>query len=202
MHGYHNGLNFVRDLIVDVDVLCLQEHWLRKSIINSFNQFQNFKPISYSAMSDEEISAGRPFGGLAILCKTSSVDIISEFGISMNNRAMGILSSTNKQRYLLFNVYCLCKGQKNFASEVEIICAYITSVINNINMNDVLILIAGDFNADLKLINKNVDLLSLHDLMDQYDLTPSSNFYAGDVKYTFSNDIREVYTFLDNILIS
>ena len=28
------------------------------------------------------------------------------------------------------------------------------------------------------------------------------HFYAGDVKYTFSNDIREVYTFLDNILIS
>ena len=53
MDGYHNGLNFVRDLIVDVDVLCLQEHWLRKSNINSFNLFQNFKPISYSAMSDE-----------------------------------------------------------------------------------------------------------------------------------------------------
>ena len=51
----------------EVDMLFLQETWLRTCDLNFINQINSdFKGLASSAVDDSVLSEGRPFGGLAV----------------------------------------------------------------------------------------------------------------------------------------
>ena len=67
MHGYNNGLTYVKKLCDENDIVFVQEHWLQKSQLHMFNNINDqFLFYGKSAM-DESMSSGlirgRPYGG-------------------------------------------------------------------------------------------------------------------------------------------
>ena len=61
MHGYKTGLNFLKSTYMHMDLICLQEHWLRFNNLNLLNVFLNCSSIAFSGMYYYDIiTEGRP----------------------------------------------------------------------------------------------------------------------------------------------
>jgi hypothetical protein len=71
MHGFAQGVEYIRNNIDEYDVLCIQEHWLYPSNLHLFNSLcNNYECHAVSSMqNDNVIRVGRPFGGLAVMWK-------------------------------------------------------------------------------------------------------------------------------------
>ena len=98
-------------------------------------------------------------------------------------------------------MYFPCKGDPNYAAEVEIICAFILSVKDMVDVERFDIVIAGDFNFDVKNSHSNSDLQVFYELLHDCNLEPSSLYNDSDIAYTFHCDTRNVYSFIDDIII-
>jgi Reverse transcriptase (RNA-dependent DNA polymerase) len=202
MHGFYNGIDFVSELLDTTDIFCLQEHWLRPDSLSLFNNVSpEFSAISLSSMTvDNYNNVGRPFGGLTVLYRTSVVKLLHDYGQCINNRVSGILLLHGNSKILLFNVYFPCVGDFNLRAEVDIISGYMNSVIDTINLDNVTVLMAGDFNTDL-LHNDSADMSSLFDIFDRHKLQPCTKSYQGVYKYTYRVESRGVKSFIDNIVL-
>ena len=55
----------------------------------------------------------------------------------------------------LFNVYFPCKGDVDYIIKIDIICGYVTSIIDSFKLPNMKVIIAGDFNEDLSLRDSN-----------------------------------------------
>jgi len=75
MHGYNQGVEYLKDLCTYGDVICIQEHWLYPGDLHLLNEIDNeFVCFSCSAMNDtvkKGVMFGRLFGGVAILVRTA-----------------------------------------------------------------------------------------------------------------------------------
>ena len=49
------------------------------------------------------------------------------------------------------NVYFPCIGDVDYSSEIDIICGYVTSIIEFFKLPNMNVIISGDFNDDLSL---------------------------------------------------
>ena len=69
MHDFYNRIDFVNEILNNVDCVCVQELWRRKQYISVFNYIDpNFVSISYFSMNADDLHArGRPYDGLPIL---------------------------------------------------------------------------------------------------------------------------------------
>ena len=68
MYGFNNDVDFAISVSQRLDIICLQEHWLRPGEILPFNKFNDFNKVIFSGMHDDDVhTIGRPYGGLAIL---------------------------------------------------------------------------------------------------------------------------------------
>ena len=75
MHGYNQGVHYMKQLCSSADLIFLQEHWLPPSDLHRLqNISDDFICFSSSAMGyaiDKGVLVGRPFGGVAILVRSS-----------------------------------------------------------------------------------------------------------------------------------
>ena len=63
------------------------------------------------------------------------------------------------------------------------------------------IVIAGNFNFDVKNGTDNPDLQVFYELLSDCNLEPSSLYSNSDITYTFHCDSRNIYSFIDDIII-
>ena len=107
MHGFANGRDFLTDLQTKSNIICVQESWVRAFEINIFDAVTTFpfQHISLSGMREFDYSIGRTYGGLSIICNSSSVKLVQDYGISINNRVIGKIFYVKNQLILLFTVY-------------------------------------------------------------------------------------------------
>jgi hypothetical protein len=202
MHGFYNGIDFVNELCDNCDIICLQEHWLRTQSLSVFNINSEFSVLSYSSMDDDALrESGRPYGGLALLYRSANISIVNDFGQCVNKRVSCAMLECYGVKHLLFNVYFPCVGDLNYCSSIDMICAFIESILKSINLLDVHVVIAGDFNVNL-LTSNSVGLGSWGMLCSTYNLHPCTSQYKGSVNYTFRSDKRQAKSFIDNIVIS
>jgi hypothetical protein len=165
------------------------------------NIFPQFVVTAYSGMPTNDTHMyGRPYGGLAIACRYDKIKLINDFGLSINNRAQGLCVEIAGKQYLVFNVYFPCKGDSNYVGDIAIICAFMSTVKNSVNSN-VEILIAGDFNFDLRHILQNSEMQIFSEFLNDNHMEPCSLFYNGNTKYTFRCETRNVHSFIDNVVI-
>lgn len=75
MHGYNQGIHYIKQNCSSADVIFVQEHWLPPCDLHKLqNISDDFICFSSSAMCnviDRGILVGRPFGGVAILVRSS-----------------------------------------------------------------------------------------------------------------------------------
>ena len=201
MHGFYNGIDFVNEILDKVDCICVQEHWQREQSLSVFNYIDDkFSSISYSSMYVDDLHArGRPYGGLAILYRSNKIKLIEKFNMCMNKRVCTALFDVLGTQMLLFNVYFPCKGDVDYNSEIDIICGYVTSIIDSFKSPDMNVIIAGDFNDDLS-VSEFKGLNCWKNIMNIHNLIPCSSIYKGKINYTFRNDTRDVSSFIDNIV--
>ena len=76
----------------------------------------------------------------------------------------------------MFNVYFPRKGDVDYSSEIDIICGYVTSIIDSFKLPNMNVIIAGDFNDDLSLCGYN-GLKGLNNIMNSHNLIPCSSIY-------------------------
>ena len=69
--GFRSGQAFIKELLHDCDVLCLQEHWLLSEHLSELNVCDDFTVTGVSGMDSESFIRGRPFGGCAIAFRKS-----------------------------------------------------------------------------------------------------------------------------------
>ena len=201
MHGFYNDIDFVNEILNNVDCVCVQEHWQRKQSLSVFNYIDpNFASISYSSMNVDDLhERGRPYGSLAILYRSRKIKLIQKFNLCINKQVFAALFDVSGTQILLFNVYFPCKGDVDYSSEIDIICGYVTSIINSFKLPNMNVIIAGDFNNDLSFCDSN-GLNGLNSIMNLHNLIPCSSIYKGKINYTFRNNTRDVSLFIDNII--
>ena len=112
--GFKQSVHYVHKLIMECGILCLQETWLRPHEISFINSaLQELSPDlklythAKSAMSDIEANySGRPFGGVAIICKHN--DNMNYCGLPTNGERLtgvGIYDSNGVLIQTVVSVY-------------------------------------------------------------------------------------------------
>ena len=114
---FFNGMlthNYCKDLVNQVDFLLLQEHWLYEQNFHKFKEIDKSLDICIegkSAMNPEVIRSGRPFGGCAILWKSSiGYTVSSVKTISSRLNCLNI-SCKDEYNFSLFNIYMPCDSR-------------------------------------------------------------------------------------------
>jgi hypothetical protein len=142
MHGFNQGVQTVLDLIRESrqDIIAIQEHWLTPANMHKLNDtFPGYLCAGTSAMSDavaRGVLHGRPFGGVAILCKKRLLKC-TEIIIASERSVIVRIGDI-----LIVNVYCPYVGTTNrqFLYE-ELLCHISSYCFQNCNFK---ILICGD----------------------------------------------------------
>ena len=157
MHGFHQGLSVVTDLIDShkPHVFLLQEHWLTPSNLSLFDKhFTDYFTFGSSAMSksvEAGMLRGRPFGGVAMLIKND----LRRFTETVYCEERFVV--VRVANYLIINVYLPCVG----SSDRAIICEDILQAVSawRDRYIDCEIIIGGDFNVNLDRPTDNVAMM-------------------------------------------
>jgi exonuclease III len=97
--------DFVRTLLSSYDILFLQEHWLSDGQLPLLGDLDdNFKYTGVSGFGNREVLSGRPYGGCAILWR-SSLTFNVKFLFVSSRRISAIKLSSDHYNLLLINVY-------------------------------------------------------------------------------------------------
>jgi exonuclease III len=215
----------VLQLLNNCDILCLTETWLRPCELYLIDEIlkrsclnDTFYVFTKSSMTDTDASyTGRPFGGLAIICKKSTsfkfhvIDIPSD-------RIMCVCVNDNEGKpvQLIFDVYMPYYNSQPTQTElyIETVDILQSSVDHYGSLAPIQIL--GDFNVQLP--NDDLDILknkhwykasgfNKHSLI-MNDFLIANAFYVADhcfeqnSKFTYFNYKRNVFTWIDHIAIS
>ena len=187
----------VRNILLDVDILLLQELQLCKSDLLILNDLNNdFENISFVQDREAEgIIEGRPTKGVAILWRKSLSSFISP--LIIDDSLIAITISNMKIKILLLNVYMPCDLQTPEALEnYRCMLSKVEVVIREQNVTDVII--AGDFNADPK---KGRFWRELSDFMRSFSLLALDDQLPQDT-FTYLCPARSTTSWLDHVLCS
>ena len=93
----------------------MPEHWLRLGDLTLITYLTGFDKFIYSDMKGGDVHfVGHPYGGLAILPKSSVIHSTLYNGCSINNRVQGVSFECFRKKFVLFNMYLPCLGAKEY----------------------------------------------------------------------------------------
>ena len=96
---------FIRKLLLSNDVLFLQEHWLSDGQLPLLSNIDsNFAYTGVSGFGNRAMLSGRPYGGFAILWR-SSLNVNVQILSANSCRISAIKLSSDHHKLLLINVY-------------------------------------------------------------------------------------------------
>ena len=139
----------VSDLFKEVDILALQEHWLRPSELYILSTLdENVLHCSVSPMENDEFLPGRPYGGVALLWHRRHEHAIFPVKTA-SNRMVAIRIRSCSGLILVIAVYMPVEyGDSTALDEYNMELGYLDGLLDIEDYNEVVIL--GDFNADLR----------------------------------------------------
>ena len=175
--------NFIKFLLntLDIDILLIQEHMhLRQNIFKIQRELNEFESFFLPAVKNSNnISAGRPSGGICIFWKPSLNKIVNMIKHPNSSRVQGIELGNN----LILNTYFPVDPRVATFNDFELL-----KCIEDIkwyfdNFCDHNIIIAGDLNTDLSRNTRFVN--TVRELLYDFNLVSVwSNF---GVDFTFMN---------------
>lgn len=186
-------------LTMNIDFLCLQEHFLLKNnVFKLQNEFNNFNySVVPATKQDCMISSGRPSGGIAILWPKASLLKVHQLKVNGSSRVQAVMIDS---RIILINCYFPCDTQNGNFNEFELLkCLEDIRCIVLSHPNKE-VLLAGDLNADFSRNTPFVNLV--RDLMLELKLVDT--WWTHPIDFTFSSCInnRTSFSTLDHFLIN
>ena len=189
--------DFIRKLLKSSDILFLQEHWLSDGQLPLLADIDsNFKYTGVSGFGNREVLSGRPYGGCAILWR-SSLSVNVEFLSVNSNRISTVKLSCDHYKLLLINVYMPCVDSDCNVNEFSDVLFNVESLLlNNIDCHYI---IGGDFNVDLS--RNSIHTTLLRSFSDIHNLIYASEFHGANVDFSYHfNMVR--FSLIDNFMLS
>ena len=207
LHGLNNGKDMLYQICDDDDVLivAVQEHWLTNDKLHLLNGIHpDFIAFGVSGMSKRiasEIYVGRPFGGVAFLCRKSVSNKISVIGADDNGRCICLSLKLCEVSLRIFSVYFPCRDS---TAEYEIeLSSCIGFIDNHINIgSDTETIILGDTNFDCSL--SNLGFRSCNNVLMNYGIRCCDDLILGSPveKYTYFNESLNHFSCIDHFFMS
>ena len=108
--GWNSGSATISDLIDLFDIYFIQEHWLLTDQLHILSSYHpEFAAVSVSRINDDEVLSGRPYGGCAILYRSS---------LSSSITLRSIISSKR---------FCALKVKDQSGLSILFVCVYMPS---------------------------------------------------------------------------
>ena len=178
---------FINDMIESYapDVIFMQETWLLNTRINSVlsNIHDNYMANGVSAVPDDELLVGRPYGGVAIMWKRSLARVAAFKRVPGTNRACALELKLDNQKFLLVNMYMPVDNHRKhhvdgpFLDTMDCLELFMEGSLSDN------IIVGGDMNLDLN--RGNAHDIYFKDFMERYDLINTFNLPNADVGYTY-----------------
>lgn len=188
---------FVRRILSECSILCLQEHWLAEQQLPSLSAVSNdFLCNGICGFDDSCILAGRPYGGCAVFWR-SDIEARVEIIDTGSRRIAAIKLRYTSYDLLIINVYM--PYEKDAAATDAFIDQLfsIETIINSHPGSHVIV--CGDFNVDFSRVRYHTDLLN--DFCDRLSLAPTVRHCNNAVDYTYNFDMQR-FNVLDHFLLS
>ena len=104
--GWNNGCVTISDFIDSFDLCFIQEHWLLTDQLHLLSSFHaDFSAVSVSGVKIGEFVCGRPYGGCAILYRSSFSPCITPLNSTSNRFCALKIQDNSGTSILLVNVY-------------------------------------------------------------------------------------------------
>ena len=169
-HGFKESIDYILTRLHSCDIMCLSETWIKPSelsliqdTIDSHVLSKDCKYVVFNkcGMSeDDEHSAGRPYGGVAVICKVIAGLTYELINCDSKRVAAVMTKDTHgKPVHLILSVYMPFYNGSNVQREEFLMCIDTLQVIidNYMYGEKVPIKLLGDFNVQLprKVCNNN-----------------------------------------------
>ena len=125
LRGLNQGLDYLQDLLICNDVVCIQEHWLSShddhKLTNINTEFNVIASYAIDEALGKGILRGRPYGGIAIFVRAT---IMNNFAIlHVSDRCIAL----RVNNLIICNVYMPCNDFELFTSIIGTISDLIHS---------------------------------------------------------------------------
>ena len=187
------SIGIVQDLCSHHDVILLQEHWLCKDDLSSLAIIHtDFAGHGISAMENDKLLTGRPYGGVAILWR-KSLGVIYKVLDFDDSRITGIQFDFDSNPVIFLSVYLPYECSDNFDEYMHYI-SRIGDIIES--SSSPYIYVSGDYNANLSCTSVfGSELLSL---CDQNNMVISDHILLNSDTYTFVSGVYGSTSWLDH----
>ena len=102
LHSVFTSNDYLSTLCSQYDIVLVQEHWLRNLDLAHIGSLSSVHvAVSLPADHNDNLSVGRPYGGLSILAKNNLI-IRADLGVSINNHVQAILLEFFSENLLSF----------------------------------------------------------------------------------------------------
>ena len=207
MHGFNQGVEFLKDNVGLCDIWCLQEHWLYPSTSGEFNNVsaEYLSNVICDVIDEDVVKPGRPKGGLAIMWHKSLSSSFKIIGSSINNRVMAAVIECDSFAICIFNVYLPCFEQSEEYTTIVMEClSYIDYVYELVltKYSSLELCIIGDCNLDVQKLYNSQYVACMRQLLTDYDLFLVTKTIAEEGGYTYCNDKNNVYSMIDHCFMS
>ena len=198
-HGFRNSSGYVKELLEQCDILCLQEHWLLDQQLCDLNICQNFAVTGVSGMASDCVIHGRPYGGCAVYVRNTLSSSISHCQV-VSRRFCGIKVKLAGGRILLV-VCAYLPFDNGHASDSlkfsEVLCeleAFLSTQCYD------LLAVVGDFNVDFTRTNRprTGELLRFM----QATCLEASDLHFPSIQFTYESDNGLARSWVDHFLFS
>ena len=204
VHGVKNcNWDYLNAVVSSHDFTLVQEHWLHSSEFHIFSdKLCNVNYTCTSGMSDIEYIQGRPFGGCAVIWKTTldwSVEPIS--CESSRLCAVKVTCSLNNFSFLLFTLYMPCDTERDECNVATFrsVLRELSDIATSLNVN--FIICGGDFNCDLRR-TRSLHTQALLSFIENEDFELSTRLSLSNVPFTFESKANQSRSLIDHFMFS
>ena len=197
-HGFNaTKRDYIAALLDKLDILLLQEHWLSDLQLGTLTTIDsNFLYYGVSGFDNSEILLGRPYGGCAILWRSSLFVNICPVSVD-SKRVCAVHVSNDSWKLLLVNVYMPYEGDESKTDEFVHTLSLIEELVDH--HPDSHVIIGGDFNVDFNRDWMHTALVN--SFCDEVGFSPVVRHAKCTIDYSYNFNM-ERFNILDHFLLS
>ena len=196
--------SYIQKAFKECNILLLQEHWLLESQFSLLYKSVDVCDVAFIAKSSMDQSVllnGRPFGGSAIIWKTTMTNKVVPVE-TISNRLTCIKCFLDEENFILiFNVYMPCdSGRKDTKFlEYQDILSEMQSIY--VDSDAMYCIIGGDWNTDLSRSNSHF-VHEFKSFCNSLDFVSCSQLPISSITYTFECAATHNRSHIDHFVVS
>ena len=196
--GYNvSKQHYIESPLNNVDFMFIQEHWLAESQLNVLSDLHpQFLVTAVSGFDNSAVLSGRPYGGCAILWRSSLVVNVSSVTV-YSRRVCAVCVVTNDWKLLLINCYMPYEDDDAKLDDVVSELSVIEDLVNV--HTDCHVMIGGDFSVDFSRTRLHTALLK--SFCENLNISSFVHHSASNIDYTYKFNMERFST-IDHFLVS